>query len=66
MYGREGEEEAAEDGDRISGVDERVLTSPFVSSALCDMPVCGVEISDVIGLACLLYTAAGLKVLGFE
>jgi len=65
VYGREGDEEAA-DGDIISGVDERVLISPFVSSPLCDTPVCGVEISDVIGLAGLLYTAAGLKVFGFE
>lgn len=65
VYGRWGDDEAAEDGDVISGVDDRVLTSPFVSS-LCDMPVRGVDISDVIGLAGLLYTAAGLKVLGFE
>ncbi len=65
-YGRDGDEEAAEDGERSSGVEDRVLVSIFDSSGCRAAPTCGVPICDGIGVGGLLYTPAGWKVFGVE
>ncbi len=62
MKGSEGDEEAADVGDSSSGVEDKVLLSPFVSGR-CDGPVSGVETWEGIGVVGLLYTGAIWKVL---
>ncbi len=61
MEGSEGEDDAAEAGERSSGVKDRVLASAETSSDLWTASTCGVDICDGIGVAGLLYTAEGIK-----
>jgi hypothetical protein len=63
IYGKDGEEEAADVGERSSGVDDRVLVSPFVSGGWANDTERGVDICDRIGVVGLLYTGAIWKVL---
>ncbi len=63
VYGSEGEDDAAEAGERSSGVEERVLLSPNTSPDRRTASTCGVDICEVIGVDCLLYTGDFLKAL---
>jgi len=58
VFAREGEEDAADTGERISGVDERVWTSVLSAGSFRGVGNC-----DGLGVDGLLYTSAGWKVL---
>jgi hypothetical protein len=52
--GNEGDEDAAEDGESSSGVEDKVLVSVPGSSGWCEALICGVGICDMLGVEGLL------------